>query len=116
MKIKLYLLFIVLSTSLFAQQKQVSTSIDTTKNKIGAEFKLTLKTTVKATSKVTFPNLKNVGPLEVIESYPIDTIKKNDQLELIKKYGLLITKGEGGFVPTKRTIVPVSAFQSPVVW
>ena len=88
MKIKLYLLFIALSTSLFAQQKQVLTSIDTTKNKIGAEFKLTLKTTVKTTSKVAFPNLKNIGPLEVIESYPIDTVKKNDQIELIKKYGL----------------------------
>lgn len=87
MKIKLYLLFILITTSIFAQQKVV-TSIDTTKNKIGAEFKLTLKTSVDTLSKVVFPKLKNIGALEVIQSYPIDTIKKDDRYELIKKYGL----------------------------
>ncbi|TRX23846.1 hypothetical protein FNW25_05185 [Flavobacterium franklandianum] len=84
-KILLYFLF---TTSVFAQQKQVTTSIDTTKNKIGAEFKLTLKTNVDTLSRVVFPNLKNFGSLEVIQSYPIDTIRKNDRYELIKKYGL----------------------------
>src|SRR3970282_2414668 len=83
-KILLYFLF---TTVVFAQQKQVLTSIDTTKNKIGAEFKLTLKTDVDTLSKVVFPNVKNFGALEVILSYPIDTIRKNDRYELIKKYG-----------------------------
>jgi hypothetical protein len=84
-KILLYFLF---STAVFAQQKQVITSIDTTKNKIGAEFKLSFKTNVDTLSKVVFPNLKNFGALEVIYSYPIDTILKNDRYELVKKYGL----------------------------
>ncbi|WP_281636890.1 hypothetical protein [Flavobacterium marginilacus] len=85
---KKLLLFLLISTSIFAQQKKVETSIDTTKNKIGAEFKLTLKTSVDTLSKVVFPKLKNIGALEVIQSYPIDTIKKDDRYELIKKYGL----------------------------
>ena len=84
MKIKLCLLFLLVTTFVFAQQKQVVTSIDTIKNKIGAEFKLSIKTTVDTSSKVIFPNLKNFGALEVIQSYPIDTIKKNDRYELIK--------------------------------
>jgi hypothetical protein len=88
MKIKRYLLLLLLATSVFAQQKQLVTSIDTTKNKIGAEFKLTLKATVDTKSKVVFPKLKNMGALEVIQSYPIDTVKKDDRYELIKKYGL----------------------------
>lgn len=88
MKLKFYIFLFLLSSSIFAQQKQVETSIDTTKNKIGAEFKLTLKTVVSSKSKVVFPKLKNIGPLEVIQSYPIDTVKKNDTYELIKKYGL----------------------------
>ena len=87
MKLKYYLL-LLLTTAVFAQQKQVTTSIDTTKNKIGAEFKLTLKTNVDTLSKVVFPNAKNFGALEVIYSYPIDTILKNDRYELVKKYGL----------------------------
>jgi hypothetical protein len=86
MKIKIHILFLLFSTSLFAQK--VTTSIDTTKNKIGAEFQLTLKTEVDTLSKVKFPNAKNFGALEVIQSYKIDTVKKNDRYELIKKYGL----------------------------
>jgi hypothetical protein len=88
MKLKLYILLFLLSTAVFAQQKQVETSVDTTKNKIGAEFKLTLKTIVSSKSKVVFPQLKKIGALEVIQSYPIDTVKKDDNYELIKKYGL----------------------------
>ncbi|WP_426062365.1 hypothetical protein [Flavobacterium sp. DSP2-3-1] len=88
MKIRLYLLLLLLSTAVFAQQKQVVTSIDTIKNKIGAEFKLSIKTTVDTSSKVIFPKLKNLGALEVIQSYPIDTVKMDGRYELIKKYGL----------------------------
>lgn len=87
MKLKFYIFLFLLSSTVFAQ-KQVETSIDTTKNKIGAEFKLTLKTIVSSKSKVVFPALKNIGPLEVIQSYPIDTVKKDGTYELIKKYGL----------------------------
>ncbi|MFV8324629.1 hypothetical protein [Flavobacterium sp. ZS1P14] len=88
MKIRLYLLFLLVTTFVFAQQKQVVTSIDTIKNKIGAEFKLSIKTTVDTSAKVIFPKLKNFGALEVIQSYPIDTIKTDGRYELIKKYGL----------------------------
>jgi hypothetical protein len=43
---------------------------------------------VDTLSKVNFPKLKNIGALEVIRSYPIDTVRNNDRYELIKKYGL----------------------------
>lgn len=86
MKFKLYILFFFMTASLFSQK--VTTSIDTAKNKIGAEFKLTLKTEVDTTAKVIFPKASNFGPLEVIESYKTDTIKKGSRYELIKKYGL----------------------------
>lgn len=85
MNFKLYIL-LFLTTSLFAQK--VETSIDTTKNKIGAQFTLTLKTKVNATSQVVFPKATSFGALEIIESYPIDTIKEKDRYQLIKKYGL----------------------------
>ncbi|MFM7018277.1 hypothetical protein [Flavobacterium sp.] len=86
MKFKLYLLFFLITTSLFAQK--VTTSIDTTRNKIGAEFKLTLKASVSNKDKVVFPKSKNFGALEVLNSYKIDTVKTNDKWELIKKYGV----------------------------
>ncbi len=102
MKIKFYIL-LLLSTSLFAQK--VTTSIDTTKNKIGAEFKLTLKTNVDTLSKVVFPNAKNFGPLEVIMSYPIDTILKDDRYELIKKYGLTQFDSGRYMIPSVKILI-----------
>ena len=86
MKFKLYIVFFLLSASLFAQK--VTTSVNTAKNKIGAEFRLTLKTDVDTLSKVKFPEAKSFGALEVIQSYKIDTVKNGARYELIKKYGL----------------------------
>ncbi len=85
MKIKL-LFFLLFTTTLFAQK--VATTVDTIKNKIGAEFKLTIKATVNKSDKVKFPESKVFGALEVINSYKIDTLKKDNTYELIKKYGL----------------------------
>ena len=108
-KLILYFLF---SATVFAQQKQLQTSIDTTKNKIGAEFKLTLKTNVDTLSKVVFPNVKNFGALEVIQSYPIDTIKKNDRYELVKKYGLAQFDSGKYTIPSVRILINSKAFLS----
>ncbi len=87
MKKKLALFLSLLSIAVWSQPK-VATSIDTVKNKIGAEFKLSLKTNVDTLSKVKFPESKFFGALEVLESYKVDTVKKGDRYELIKKYGL----------------------------
>ncbi len=89
MKNKIFILYLtLLSAVVFAQQKPLVTSIDKTKNKIGGEFQLTIKTSVDTTAKVAFPNPKNFGALEVIESYKIDTVKNGARYDLIKKYGL----------------------------
>ncbi|SHG64397.1 hypothetical protein [Flavobacterium defluvii] len=112
MKFKLYIFLFLFSTIVFAQQKQVETSIDTTKNKIGAEFKLTLKTVVSSNSKVVFPKLKNIGPLEVIQSYPIDTVKKNDTYELIKKYGLTQFDSGKYTIPSIKILIDKKPFLS----
>ncbi|WP_433779444.1 hypothetical protein [Flavobacterium anhuiense] len=112
MKFKLYIFLFLLTSTVFAQ-KQVETSIDTTKNKIGAEFKLTLKTVVTSTAKVEFPKLKNIGPLEVIQSYPIDTVKKDaTNYELIKKYGL--TQFDSGHytIPSVKILIDKKTFYS----
>lgn len=87
MKRKLVLFLSLLSIAVWSQPK-VTTSIDTVKNKIGAEFKLSIKTNVDTLSKVKFPESKFFGALEVLESYKIDTVKKGGRYELIKKYGL----------------------------
>lgn len=81
--ISLFVLLLTLSAS-----AQVTTAIDSTKKKIGAQFNLTLKTTVDTSASVVFPSGKNFGPLEVIRNYKIDTIEKGKTRQLIKRYGL----------------------------
>jgi hypothetical protein len=103
MKKILCFFLLLLSTSIFAQK--VISSVDTTRNKIGAEFLLTLKTTVGKSDKVKFPETKNFGALEIIESYKIDTVKKNESIELIKKYGLTQFDSGKYSIPRIRVII-----------
>lgn len=83
---KLYILFLLISTIGFSQS--MTSTVDSSEIKIGSQFNLILKAKVTLQDHVVFPERKFIGRLEVLESYPIDTIKDNDKLELIKKYGL----------------------------
>lgn len=88
---KKYILLLILSLSAiaaFPQQGKITTGIDKRKNKIGAQFNLTLKTTVDTTAKVVFPKGETFGPMMVIRDPKPDTLKKGARYELIKKYGL----------------------------
>ncbi len=88
---KKYVLSLILSLSAvaaFPQQGKITTGIDKKKNKIGAQFNLTLKTTVDTTANVVFPKADNFGPMLVIRDPKPDTLKKGARYELIKKYGL----------------------------
>ena len=72
----------------FGFSQKITTSIDSLQIKIGSQFLLTINASVNAKDKVVFPEGKFFGALEVLESFPIDTVKNNAQYELIKKYGL----------------------------
>ena len=100
---RFFIIFFLYSTLSFSQK--VTTSIDTTKNKIGAQFNLTLKTEVDTLSKVTFPKSKNFGAMEVIRDYVIDTIRKGDRYELIKKYGLAQFDSGRYVIPSLQIII-----------
>lgn len=84
---KWHILVLLFSMGIAAQQP-VTATIDTTRNKIGAQFNLTIKAIADTTAVVVFPKGQTFGPLEVIRDFDIDTVKKGKQNELIKKYGL----------------------------
>ena len=110
MKIKLVVYFLLFTSVLFAQPKRVSTSVDSTKVKIGSQINLTLKTTVDTLSKVKFPDAKIFGRLEVLESYPVDTIKENFKYQLIKKYGLTQFDSGKYVIPSLQVIINSKPF------
>lgn len=84
---KIKILFCFFITSI-AFSQSVSSTVDSPQIKIGSQFNLTVKAKVNKTDKVVFPESTYFGALEVLESYPVDSVKTDDKLELVKKYGL----------------------------
>jgi len=105
MKKTIYL-YIIMLFGFFGFSQKITTSIDSSQIKIGSQFNLTLKASVNAKDKVVFPEGKFFGALEILESYPIDTIKNNSQYELIKKYGL--TQFDSGKYLIPRLLVKIN--------
>lgn len=115
MKKSYMLLLLLFSMATFGQQSRVVTSIDTTRNKIGAQFNLTLKTNVDTLSNVVFPSGTNFGAMEVIRSYVVDTVKKDDRYELVKRYGLTNFDSGSYTIPQLRVVINNRTFQTDAI-
>jgi len=84
---------------------QVTSSIDSTKIKIGEEILYTINVQADSTDVVVFPEEQTFAPLEMIESYKTDTTFEASKLRLIKKYGL--TQFDSGHytIPPQRVLI-----------
>lgn len=96
------LFFFLCSLSSFSQ---VTSSIDSTKIKIGEEILYTINVQADSTDVVVFPEEQTFAPLEMIESYKTDTTFEASKLRLIKKYGL--TQFDSGHytIPPQRVLI-----------
>ncbi|MFT4698831.1 MAG: hypothetical protein ACI9SJ_001989 [Flavobacteriaceae bacterium] len=96
----------------FLSNAQVSSSIDSTYIKIGEEIKYSIIVEADTTDLVVFPEGQSFLPLEVIESYKIDTTYEKAKYRLLKKYG--ITQFDSGkyTIPSQRIIINNKAFQT----
>ncbi len=72
----------------FVSNAQISSGVDTTQIRIGEEIKYTVSVQTDSTDLVVFPEGQTFLPLEVIESYKVDTTYEQTKMRLIKKYGL----------------------------
>ncbi|MFT4804794.1 MAG: hypothetical protein ACI9YE_002001 [Psychroserpens sp.] len=96
------LLFFLLSLVSFAQ---VTSSIDTTKIRIGEQ--ITFKVLVESDSidLVVFPEGQTFMPLEMIASFKIDTTKNNNKFQLIKEYALTQFDSGAYTIPKQKIVV-----------
>ena len=101
-KLVLSLFFVLYS--LFSNS-QVTSSIDSTSIKIGEQITYKIQIEVDSTELVVFPEGQTFSPLELIESYKVDTTKQNARFKLIKKYGL--TQFDSGVytIPRQKIII-----------
>ncbi|GAA4801197.1 BatD family protein [Litoribaculum gwangyangense] len=89
---------------------QVSSAIDSTSIKIGEQITYQIQVETDTTSLVVFPEGQTFSPLEMIDSYPVDTIKNKDKYNLIKKYGLTQFDSGKYTIPKQKIIVGDKTF------
>lgn len=89
---------------------QVKSSIDSTKIKIGQQITYKIEVKAKPNALVVFPEGQTFSPLEMIESYAVDTVKSNDTYNLIKKYGLTQFDSGKYTIPRQKIIINDKTF------
>lgn len=89
----------------FYLNAQVKTSIDSTSIKIGAQITYKIEVETDSTNIVVFPEGQTFQPLEMIESFKIDTTKKDAKFQLIKKYGLTQFDSGSYIIPRQKIVV-----------
>ncbi|WP_394804319.1 BatD family protein [Aestuariibaculum lutulentum] len=94
----------------FVAGAQVKSTIDSTSIKIGQQITYTVSVETDSTNLVVFPEGQTFNPLEVIDSYDIDTLKKQDKFNLIKKYGLTQFDSGAYTIPRQKIIVGDKTF------
>ncbi|MEL0455147.1 hypothetical protein WJN01_02820 [Flavobacteriaceae bacterium SZ-1-7] len=89
---------------------QVISTIDSTSIKIGEQITYHIQVETDSTKLVVFPEGQTFSPLEMIESYDVDTLKNRDKFNLIKKYGLTQFDSGKYIIPQQKIIVGDKTF------
>ncbi|PQB05333.1 hypothetical protein [Aureitalea marina] len=99
-------IFLLLFTAVISTlNAQVSTQIDTTLIRIGEEIQYSIEVEADSTDLVLFPEGQSFLPLEVIESYKVDTSYAAEKVRLIKKYGLTQFDSGAYMIPAQRVYI-----------
>ncbi|MBW2937373.1 DUF4381 domain-containing protein [Aureisphaera sp. CAU 1614] len=106
------LFFIVPFVSVFSQ---VTSKVDTTLIRIGEEIKYTIQVEADSTDLVLFPEGQSFSPLEMIESYKVDTSFADAKFRLIKRYGLTQFDSGSYTIPVQRVMINDRKFDTDSV-
>ncbi|MBT8325245.1 MAG: BatD family protein [Winogradskyella sp.] len=94
--------FMLFSLSTFAQ---VSSTVDTTKIKIGEQISYEIQVKADSSAFVVFPEGQTFGLLEMIESFKIDTTTEGDKFKLLKTYKLTQFDSGKYTIPAQKIII-----------
>ncbi|WP_452232757.1 hypothetical protein [Lacinutrix sp. MEBiC02595] len=101
--------FVLLS---FFSFSQVTSAIDSTSIKIGEQITFRVEVETDTTNLVVFPEGQTFLPLEMIQSYAIDTTKEDAKYKLIKKYGLTQFDSGAYTIPRQKIVIGTKVFQT----
>lgn len=97
-------------TSYTIQAQQVNSSIDSISVKIGQQITYSIHVETDTSNVVVFPEGQTFLPLEMIESYKIDTTTLGAKHSLLKKYGLTQFDSGNYSIPRQKVIINSKPF------
>ncbi|WP_235996389.1 hypothetical protein [Robertkochia sediminum] len=107
----LFLFFIFAGgITLRAQDARVVSSADTAQIRIGEQIQFRIEVETDTVNPVFFPEGQTFLPLEVVEAYPVDTLKTEDKYSLIKKYALTQFDSGSYVLPVQQIMVGDKAY------
>ncbi|MUP45007.1 DUF4381 domain-containing protein [Gramella sp. BOM4] len=104
-----FISFFLLSADLNAQSR-VSAAVDSTQIEIGERINYRIEVETAAGNLVVFPEGETFSPLEMVESYDIDTIKSREGQRLLKEY--FLTQFDSGkyVIPSQEVLIGNNSF------
>lgn len=99
----------------FTAQAQLTSGVDTTNIRIGEEIKYTVEVVADSTDLVLFPEGQSFLPLEMIESYKVDTTFEQAKYRLIKKYGLTQFDSGSYTIPPQKIVINERVFSTDTI-
>jgi flagellar basal body-associated protein FliL len=90
--------------------QDLTSSIDSTSIKIGEQITYKIQVETDSTDLVVFPEGQTFSPLEMIESYKVDTTKKDARFLLVKKYGLTQFDSGKYTIPRQKILIGDKTF------
>lgn len=104
----LLVFFFLFGIKAFGQQ--VKAEVDTTQIKIGEQITYQIAVETNASDLVVFPEGQTFSPLEMIESYAIDTSRIDDRYMLLKEYALTQFDSGRYTIPRQKIIINEQTF------
>ena len=99
----------------FTAQAQLTSGVDTTNIRIGEEIKYTVEVVADSPDLVLFPEGQSFLPLEMIESYKVDTTFEQAKYRLIKKYGLTQFDSGSYTIPPQKIVINERVFSTDTI-
>ncbi|MEK9788132.1 MAG: hypothetical protein ACPIAA_00230 [Flavobacteriaceae bacterium] len=99
------LTFLMMLTAWTQQPAELFVAVDTTAVKIGEQLNYTLQIKADSTAQVLFPETPVFAPFELLESFPVDTLKAQSHYLYTKKYALIQFDSGDYFLPQQQVMV-----------
>ena len=100
--------FLLFTFSSVAQE--VTASVDTAQIRIGEQITYSIAVETNEDDLVVFPEGQSFSPLEMIESYTVDTAQIDDRLRLLKEYAITQFDSGSYVIPRQRVQINDEAF------